>query len=279
MSFFNASISKIEQLLNENSPESLTYAALECRLTIERICYERLRIAHKYASHEDLKRWQPAAIVRQLIQEVDAYAADTLTISISDKPPPSNSSEIDITKLNYIPIGTQMGFDPKKLGNLWNALSNLALHISVPESADHDVSYLGDPPKVRRKVEEALSEIKRINQGSLIMSSFLPETSFECVCGQTNERKLAPLVDKQTVSCINPKCQESYTYSSADQSFERRTIDVQCKSCSEVHSIPVQTIEKLRYDHTLKISCNSCKEKTVVFLKLMKSAPEHKSSP
>ena len=279
MSFFDASISKIEKLLNENSPESLTYAALECRLTIERICYERLRIAHKYISHDDLKRWQPAAIVRTLIQEVDAYAAETLTLSIHDKPLPNNSPEIDITKLNYVPVGTQMGFDPKQLGNLWNALSNLALHISLPDSADHVVNHLGDPPKVRRKVEEALGEIKRINQGNLIMSSFQPEISFECYCGQMNKRKLTLLDDKQTVNCINPQCEESYTYSSLDQSFERRKFDVQCKHCGEVHAIPVQAAKKLRYDQILKVKCSTCKKETMIFWKLAQDKPEHKISP
>ncbi|CCV13286.1 hypothetical protein [Mesorhizobium sp. STM 4661] len=54
---------KIEELLNQDTPESLTYAALECRLAIERICYERLRNAHDYISHDDLKRWQPQYVV------------------------------------------------------------------------------------------------------------------------------------------------------------------------------------------------------------------------
>ncbi len=35
------SIDTIEGHLADGSPRSLTYAALECRLAIERICYER----------------------------------------------------------------------------------------------------------------------------------------------------------------------------------------------------------------------------------------------
>lgn len=62
------SISQIEVLMAENTEASLTYAALECRLAIERICYERLRLAHDYISNDDLKRWQPRDIVNILIQ-------------------------------------------------------------------------------------------------------------------------------------------------------------------------------------------------------------------
>ncbi|WP_237721954.1 hypothetical protein, partial [Vibrio parahaemolyticus] len=34
---------EIEKLLEEGSDASITYAALECRLTIEYICYERFK--------------------------------------------------------------------------------------------------------------------------------------------------------------------------------------------------------------------------------------------
>ena len=64
-------ISKIEELLKENSEARIIYAALECRLAIERICYERLRLAHDYISHDDLKKWQPRDIVKILIQAVE----------------------------------------------------------------------------------------------------------------------------------------------------------------------------------------------------------------
>lgn len=72
-------ISQIQKLLKENTEASVTYAALECRLAIERICYERLRLAHDYISHDDLTKWQPSGIVRTLIQELDAHAAATRT--------------------------------------------------------------------------------------------------------------------------------------------------------------------------------------------------------
>jgi len=80
------SIEKIENLLDENTDSSVTYAALECRLAIERICYERLRLAHDYISHEDLKKWQPRDIVKTLIQEVDENVATTFTLSVSTSP-------------------------------------------------------------------------------------------------------------------------------------------------------------------------------------------------
>ena len=50
---------KVSALLAEDAPASVTYAALECRLAIERVCYARLQIAHEYISQKDLKGWHP----------------------------------------------------------------------------------------------------------------------------------------------------------------------------------------------------------------------------
>ena len=79
-------ISRIETLLGKGDEASLTYAALEARLALERVCYDRLRQHHSYIAHDDLRRWQPAGIVKQLSAEVNAHVASTFTLSISDRP-------------------------------------------------------------------------------------------------------------------------------------------------------------------------------------------------
>ncbi len=160
----SSSISKIEELLAQNTDASITYAALECRLAIERICYERLRLAHDYISHDDLKKWQPRDIVNILIREVDDKTAETFTLSISKEPIPENSafpSLEDFPAMEFLPIGTQIGFNPERLGRLWNALANLALHITLPTSKDHGVARYGDAKKIRAKVIEALGHVDK----------------------------------------------------------------------------------------------------------------------
>ena len=36
-------------------------------------------------------------------------------------------------------IGTQIGFDAKHVGELWNALSHLALHVKLPKNKDDHI--------------------------------------------------------------------------------------------------------------------------------------------
>lgn len=262
-----SSISTIENLLSEKSDESLTYAALECRLAIERICYDRLRLAHDYISHDDLKKWQPRNIVNILIQEVDAKAASTFTLSISKEPCPEDSPRPTLEEyqaMEFVPIGTQVGFDPNKLGKLWNGLANLALHIRVPVNKDDAVTRYGDPTKIRAKVDEAIKEIKRIDEGTLISSGMGEEVSFDCVCGAKNKRRRGLLKNGQIVSCIKPKCDESFKYVESEMSFGRRIHEITCQKCGKQHELPKRKMEKLRTDQHIHFDCEGCEDKIFI---------------
>ncbi len=256
-------ISQIEKLLEENTEASVTYAALECRLAIERICYERLRLAHDYISHDDLRKWQPSDIVKTLIQEVDAKAAETFTLSIAREPMTEGSpppTREDYEAMEWLPVGTQVGFAPNKLGKLWNGLAKLALHIEIPTSKDATVKQYGDIQTIASKVKQALAEIKRISEGTLMSTGMGEEVSFECVCGSKNKRRLELLKDGQTINCINPDCDESYDYVQSDMTFGRRALDIVCRACGASRDIPRRMVEKLRTDQHIHFDCKGCGE-------------------
>lgn len=263
-------ISQIEKLLEENTEASITYAALECRLAIERICYERLRLAHDYISHDDLRKWQPRDIVKTLIQEVDEHAATTLTISFAPEVPSENTPQ-GHKALDWKPLGTQIGFNPNKFGKLWNGLANLALHVEIPTSKDTPVKQYGDTQAIASKVKQALVEIKQISEGTLMSTGMGEEVSFECVCGSKNKRRLELLKDGQTINCINPDCYESYDYVQSDMSFERRTFEIVCRACGTSRDIPKRMVEKLKTDQHIHFDCDGCGETIHVSWRLMQA--------
>ncbi|MGV0910228.1 hypothetical protein [Martelella sp. FOR1707] len=267
-------ISQIEKLLEENTEASVTYAALECRLAIERICYERLRLAHDYISNDDLRKWQPREIVKTLIQEVDAEAAKTFTLLIAREPMPEGSpppTREDYEAMEWLRVGTQVGFAPNKLGQLWHGLANLALHIEIPISKDATVRQYGDIQAIASKVKEALEEIKLISEGTLMSSGMGEVVSFKCSCDSTNKRRLELLSDGQTINCINPGCDESYDFVQSDTSFIRRTFAIVCRACRENHDIPKRLVEKLRIDQQIHVDCKGCGETIYVSWHIMQA--------
>jgi hypothetical protein len=179
-------IDTIKRHLADGSDRVLTYAALECRLAIERICYDRLARAHDYISHEEVRRWQPHHVIKLLEADVDPHVASTYTLSISTQPVVEGE---DLTTKDYVPVGTQQGFDGARLAKLWNALSNTALHVSLPKSSDAGVTQFGNAGAIRIKVEQALIELERIATGTMTSNGFGPGVSFTCGCGQHVKRR------------------------------------------------------------------------------------------
>lgn len=88
-------ISVIKKLLDDNTPQSLTYAALECRLAIEKICYDRLKVNYDYISHDDLRSWRPGDVVKTLIADVDGSAASEQTLYMAKQPSAAYQESIE----------------------------------------------------------------------------------------------------------------------------------------------------------------------------------------
>lgn len=255
MIYLRDTIATIKTHLDDGGPQSLCYAALECRLTLERICYERLRNAHDYIGHEEIRRWPPHHVIKLLIEDVDPEIASTLTISISDRPV-DDAVPYDPESYNYVPLGTQIGFDGATISKLWNALSNTALHIRMPQTKEESVSPYGDPEIMRPKIEAALSEIERIAVGTLISSGSGREVSFTCDCGTKIKRRAALVPPGKIVHCINPSCDESYEaeHEGGDINFIRRAAYAAC-TCGREMGVPLAPLEKLKARETLTAPC------------------------
>lgn len=271
MRWLKTNIERISKLKANGSPESLTYAALECRLAIERVCYERLSLAHDYISHDDIRKWQPKDIVNKLIEEVDGKIAASYTFSISKEP---ISKEDDLTKedyeaIDYVEIGTHVGFDPKKMGKLWNAVSYF-LHVKVPKQKHESVTEYGEPDTLAKKIDEVLVELERLSEGTLIASGLGETVSFKCECGAANKRRVSLLKDGQTVSCINPNCLERWSVrlEGDEISFLRKEISVPCRSCSAETAFPEKVMLGLERKQALHFTCDECNENNFVMWRL-----------
>lgn len=264
---FRDSIDTIKRHLEDGSDRALTYAALECRLVIERICYDRLARVHEYISHDEVRRrWQPRHIIKFLEDDVDPLVSSTYTLSISTEPVVEGEN---LAEKDYVPVGMQQGFDGAKLGKLWNALSRTALHVSLPKSKEANVTQFGNPETIRAKVEEVLIELERIATGTMTSNGFGPSVSFTCRCGQHNKRRSQQLSDGKIIQCSNPECPESYEvkFEGEDINFNFRDVHVSCK-CGETRIFPMTQIEKLTVNDFARQSCN-CGAEIILRLQLL----------
>lgn len=267
------SIDRINALLAEDTEASVTYAALEARLALEKMVYDRLRQRHDYISHEQLGKWQPGGIINTLISDVDTHLTETLIVSIG-----KNEAEAGtpLEENEYVELGTEVGFDAKKIVKLWNAVARLALHVRLPKNkADHIPDY-GEKAKIRAKVLEIVAELERLAKGTMTFSGIGMEVSFVCSCGTKNKRREKLLREGQHVYCINPEC--SYTWKVVKENeefgFEAVTVDVECDQCQAQNLIPWRFVTRMKYDEVATFSCHTCKHKNYMKWHLMQGRKE-----
>lgn len=253
---------KIRSHLSAGDPKSLTYAALEARLALERVCYERLRIAHKYISSDDLRTWKPQYVVQTVMEMVDPKIASEWQLQIGSKPD-DDSSE-------FIPIGTQKGFDPKYINQLWQAMSSF-LHCDVPRESTQSISHYKPQEKMKQKIEETLCELDRIAEGSMMGALVLRQINFECVCGQINGRSAIVLRNDDIVNCVKEGCKEQYRIEKKDDEFffERRVQHVECHKCGTKDRFKYREFHDLRKDQAAWFFCTECGEKNTFMWRLM----------
>lgn len=261
-------IERIGTLLDEDTDQSVTYAALEARLALERVCYDRLRQRHDYISQEQLRRWQPGAVVNTLIKEVDEHLGETLTLSTSKSPVEHDENLED---LDYVVVGTEIGFKPRRISELWNALAKLALHAHLPEHRNDAIPAYGDRARIREKVEEVQSELRRLAKGTMTFSGLGEEVKFECSCGELNKRRAGLLREGQHVLCLNPDCKQTWKVSREDDGFgfEQVTVPVDCEACRATNHMPWRFFLDMRHDQVGSFSCHCCRHKNYVQWRLM----------
>lgn len=267
----------INSLLEQNTEQSLTYAALECRLTLEYLCYERFKLYFSYLSENDLKNWQPKHIIKQISDEVDNNVSREFSISISDEKIGGRSPETkeEFESIKYTPLGTQSELKFNKLHQLWNGVSNVALHIPVPSILSDNISIYGNKDKIRKKVLEVVSFLLGMKGNLLMGGSFGEEYSFNCFsCGTKIKRPVKNLQNKTALSCINPKCIESYVVKKdKNDKFEliRSIFKFSCIGCNEDLVVPMRVFYDLHFNQTLNIRCGKCDSLSGVIMRpLMK---------
>lgn len=273
-------INQINILLAEDTDASVTYAALEARLALEKVCYDRLRQRHDYISHAQLTKWQPGALINTLMQDVDEHITQTVVFSMGQSPTVEGIQPEDD---DYIEIGTEVGFNPKLIAKMWNALAKLALHARLPSDTKDRIPEYGDKLKTRSKVEEVVAELERLAKGTMTFSGMGEEVSFVCECGEKNKRRAKLLRNGQHVHCFNSDCKFTWKVIKDGESieFESVTWTINCEQCDATHEIPRRAFAEMKYDELGSFSCRTCQHKNYVqwWLAKMRVEPAPTDAP
>lgn len=169
--------------LGSNDNERLKYAALELRMVIEAITYDRAQSYKDELPPEECATWQPKDVIEALLA-VDPGANSDKVISVGKEEvfgEPAKEMHV---------LGTDKVLKLKVIKKHYNALGS-ALHI--PTMQQLETGTATPPDKRRQRYENLVAELDAVLQPGVINSTIGVFSHIDCMrCEKPIRRRLPP---------------------------------------------------------------------------------------
>lgn len=243
-------LSRAKAFLATEQSADLRYAALELRLCLEAMTYDKLRSFAKYLPPSFLERtWQPPQLLKAM-KQLDSGADQSVRLLVGAEAVYGVPPKDEEFKL----VGEHKAFGQAWLRKHYNKLGSL-LHLQPNDAA-------GDETEHRTYLSTLAGEIEDAQRGSILGLWFGETSNF--ICQLCNEQVTVSVHFARTEGraiCLNPSCEAEYKaeIQGNEASFLLRASEFPCTSCSE----PV--IVQLRHlKPGLVVTCSACKRNHVI---------------
>lgn len=152
------------------SEARLHYAALELRLAIECVTYERAKSYERELPPSEYDTWQPGKLMKELLEiDPDADASGTLSFGVEDV-------QGELAK-EMKTLGSEKVFNLAAIGKSYNALGSYLHQPTLKQlnKGGHDLA------KAREKCERIASQLEEVLSSSIFNINFGNFTSFQCM--------------------------------------------------------------------------------------------------
>jgi hypothetical protein len=230
------------ELLARGDDAVLRYVALELRVCIEAVVYEKLS-AYRDGLPLDAKTWQPPQAFKALLN-FEPDADQTLTIAVA------RQTRFDVPAGGpFTVLGTDHRPSARWLTKTWNKLGRY-LHAEWPFGEKR----LNDPS--RTFLENVLKTLSPFVDARAVTAAFSgPQQTFDCVaCGAACRVSQAVLDSHCEVYCVKCEARYSVTHGEDGYYFKLTEDAVECPGCAAQIVLPIRAA--LRPNHSVK--CRKC---------------------
>ena len=181
----------------------LRYAALEARMVIEALTFDRAQAYRDELPSDQIGTWQPNQVLSALLA-LDPYADQGRTIRVGKQPAKGVPAAEEDMRL----LGTEVVFGLKAVKAHYNALGSL-LHMPTMKQWE-DGSGARDVAKTRARIAGVLNDLDRVLASTIFNAkSPRPTTYLPCVrCGVTVRKVVLEGLDTFRAKC--PACDADY---------------------------------------------------------------------
>jgi len=233
--------------LDSGDDARLLYAALQLRMAIEALIYERQYSRRDFLPIEQVSAWQPRDVLRALL-EIDDAADKGGTLFMARENPDGSPAEAPVF------IGAEHVLSLKTIKTHYDALGSF-LHLpTLKQSVEGKVP---DMSKLRVRCEEIATEIqKNLNSSMRNIVIGSEPRSFECEgCGATVTRKLPLRPFDYVIRC---NCGAEHRVCSVDGNTATRIPLVQVLPCVKHGCDGKHRIWRFEIKDGTRWNCETC---------------------
>lgn len=252
-----------EELLTGGEEQSVKYAALELRMAMEALTYDRATAYKDEFPPNEYETWQPKKVMMVLL-EIDPMADKDSSIAIGSE------EEYGVPALKMTSLGTEKVLGLKTLKKHYDALGSY-LHIQSLKSTrtGKTINY----KKFRERCEEIAKYVSEALSSPVFNCTIGMFANLECVeCGKPIRKRIPSGKDSVIAECF--ECSATYTVTDEGEGKSKWTPhqhEIECANKTCDHKIVVWHHELERGRRWV---CPDCKgENTFVLAVNFKEAP------
>lgn len=214
--------------LDDVGAENISYIALDLRMALECLVYERAELYKEEISEEQMRTWQPPQLMKYLL-EIDPTADQSSTLSYKvDSPEKSEDEE-------YKHVGKENVISLKELRSSYN---RLGAYLHSPTAAQLEAKGSIPLSKKIKRCNEVISLITDVLSSSMTQVNFRQLVDIDCdKCGGKIIRRIPPGSDNIAVKCTKNSCIATYVMRIENQKahWRRAGVDIECRNegCDE----------------------------------------------
>lgn len=245
-------MARAQSLLAQSTPESLRYAALELRLCIEALTYEKLRAFSNMVPEEVLKTWQPPQAVKALL-EFEPSADRTFVLYAGREEEYGKPAK----EMKY--VGKHSSLRLGWLRKHYNKLGNLLHASAAGDTQSQDVETL------KAYLAEVISDLKEPLESTITRGTFRDVYNFTCSeCGKPVVCNAKTVREKNKAVCLNPQCKAEYFANVNETGQAAFRLMVTTFECAAEGCDGVAQIENRKLDVGVEFACPKCGLKHVI---------------
>lgn len=177
----------------------MRYAALELRMVMEMLTYEKLRAASDVIPPSVVDTWQPPQAVKALL-EFQPLADQTFKLDIGKLP-----ADTDFDKQEWLPLGEHYAMSLKWLRKHYNKVGNM-LHVSSARE-----TQASKPADQAAYIGEVIGELEKVLSSGITDLTERSGYTFNCGdCGKLVIRNAHAMEAGQTAVCPTSGCDAEY---------------------------------------------------------------------